>query len=148
MEKKNDRTSRRDVLKLSGTTLAAMSGLSVMGSASADMPCSGCDDGGGGGGGGGSTGSPPAAPRTGHYTVTNGEVELGGWSNGDGGNAWFEWGEQGVGFPHDTELRQVGSYETFTGNPVGEESGVTYEYRAVLTNAYGKSEGFPRTFSF
>ncbi|WP_049971643.1 hypothetical protein [Haladaptatus cibarius] len=147
MNKQNDRTSRRDVLKLSGTTLAAMSGLSVMGSASADMPCPDCDDGGGGGGGGG-TGSPPAAPRTGHYTVSNGEVELSGWSNGDGGNAWFEWGEQGTGFPNDTELLQVGPYETYTGHPIGEESGVTYEYRAVLTNAYGKTEAPSRTFSF
>ncbi|WP_266075196.1 hypothetical protein [Haladaptatus caseinilyticus] len=149
MAEKNNRTSRRDILKLSGTALAAMSGVSLMGSANADVPCYDCDgSGGGSGGGGGGTGSPPAAPRTGHYTVNNGEVELDGWTNEDGGDAWFEWGEVGDGFPHDTELRRVDAYETFTGHPVGEQSGVTYEYRAVLTNAYGKTEAPARQFSF
>ncbi|WP_435151608.1 hypothetical protein [Haladaptatus sp. DFWS20] len=108
MIEKNKHSSRRDVLKLSGTTLAALSSLSLAGTTSADVPCD-CNDGGGG------TGSPPAAPQTGHYTVGNGEVELSGWTNGDGGDAWFEWGEVGDGFPHDTELRRVDAYETFTG---------------------------------
>ncbi len=147
MTEKNKRASRRDVLKLSGISLATVSGLSLGGTATANVPCE-CDDGGGGGGGGGGgTGSPPAAPRTGHYTVSNGDVELSGWTNGDGGDAWFEWGEVGAGFPYDTELRRVGSYETFTGHPVGEESGVTYEYRAVVTNDYGKTEAPARQFS-
>ncbi|GAA5057602.1 hypothetical protein GCM10025751_39730 [Haladaptatus pallidirubidus] len=70
-----------------------------------------------------------------------------GWSNSDGGDAWFEWGEQGAGFSDYTELRRVDPYETFTGNPIGEQSGVTYEYRAVLVNDYAKSEGATRTVS-
>ncbi|WP_049971642.1 hypothetical protein [Haladaptatus cibarius] len=147
MVEKDKRASRRDVLKLSGTALAAASGISMMGSASADVPCYGCDPGGGGGGGG--TGSPPSAPRTGLYLVENGEVELHGWASEADADVWFEWGEVGDGFPNDTELRVVDySGEQFTGNPVGEVSGVTYEYRAVAFNAYGRTEGATRTFSF
>ncbi|SIQ75891.1 hypothetical protein SAMN05421858_0313 [Haladaptatus litoreus] len=150
MVEKDKRASRRDVLKLTGTALVAASGISVMGSASADVPCYDCDPGGGGGGGsGGGTGSPPSAPRTGQYLVENGEVELHGWAYDADIEAWFEWGEVGGGFPNDTELRVIDySGEQFTGNPVGEQSGVTYEYRAVAFNAYGRSVGATRTFSF
>ncbi|SHK84100.1 hypothetical protein [Haladaptatus paucihalophilus] len=145
MTDEDKHTSRRDVLELTGVGIGAAIGISMTGTVAARVPCTGCD---GGGGGGSGSGSPPPTPQTGPYTVDNGEVELTGWAYGTDVEAWFEWGPEGDGFPYDTELRLIDDNASFTGHPVGEESGITYEYRAVAYNDYGRTEGATRTFSF
>ena len=131
------RTSRCDVLKLSGVGLGAITGASTVSAAGAGTDCVG---------GGGGTGTAPYPPKTFGYTVTDWQVKLQGM-NGSGDEAWFEWGLEDSDFPNDTELREPDQYALFNGHPIGVQSGTNYEYRVLSYNGYGSSVGITRTFT-
>ena len=149
-----EQMSRRDVLRTSGGALAALSGVSLAGNTAA---CVGCDPGDGGGGGGGGNGSPPSVSTQPGYAngcdgvVVNGY--LGSLGTDDSANVWFDYGPQGDGLPHYTNIKYMDSTGSFCDgdscwyDSFGCLDPGTYEYRAVATNSWGRSEGYVRTFT-
>jgi subtilisin len=138
-------TNRRNVLRTSGATLAALAGGSVLGTASA---CPGCGD----------TGSKPSVSTFG-ATVSGNEVTTNGYvsdlGDDDSADAWFEWGPYGGSLSNDTNIKYMystggwcdGYDSSCFYNSYGTLSSGTYEYRAVASNTYGKSEGSIETFT-
>jgi hypothetical protein len=141
---------RRSVLKLSGSALAALSGVSLVGNAAANKPCPDCgDDGDDGGGGGGGGRAPPTvstrfADVNGSSATLNGRLDSVG--DDDSADVWFEWGPEGEGVPYDTPLltRSGLSFYSYTASNTLDSG--TYEFRAAASNNWGKSEGYIQTF--
>ena len=143
--------NRRNLLRTSGATLAALSGFPLVGSA--DLDCPDC----GGGGGGGGSGSPPSV-RTDPSVVSGDRVTvygyLGSLGTASDANVWFDFGKQGEGLPNYTNLKYMNStggfcdgYNNCWYDSFGSLDSGTYEYRAVATNDWGRTEGSIRYFT-
>ncbi|WP_115864716.1 hypothetical protein [Halorussus litoreus] len=148
---------RRSVLRMSGSALAAASGLSLLGNTgAASKDCPDCGGGGGGGGGGG-TGSPPSVGRIFGPTVSGSHVNVSSYlssmGDDDSVSAWFNWGPEGEGLPNYTRHLSLDSTGTFCDgyncsyDSFGSLDPGTYEVEAYVSNSYGSDTSPVETFT-
>ncbi|WP_135827792.1 hypothetical protein [Halorussus halobius] len=144
-----ERHDRRSVLELSGSALAALGGVSLVGTAAANEPCPECGDDGDDGGGGGGGGSLPSvstrfADVSGSSATLNGRLDSVGGD--DSADVWFEWGPEGDGLPYDTPPLTRSGLTFYSDTASNSLDGGTYEFRAAASNDWGKTEGYVQTF--
>ena len=149
-----DQSSRRRVLKTTGTTLAALTGAAGAGAA---LPIDDGDDG-DDGGGGGSSGTNIYVQSRGSYVNGDDVTLVGDASFGydtSSGGVWFEFGPKGEGLPYDTQIINITSEGEYCDGPDGPHfpcsttsldtfdfSG-TYEWRAFAEGGdYGSTYEF------
>lgn len=136
--------NRRSVLRMSGATLAALSGVSIAGNAAA---CPGCGD------GEGLSVTTDFSSVSGDRVTTYGT--LGSLGDASSADVWFEFGKEGEGLPNDTNLKTMDSTGSYCDgydsscwyDSYGSLDPGTYEYRAFAHNGYETDAGYVKTFT-
>jgi subtilisin len=134
MKSKQDGTSRRSVLRTTGTALAVASGTALAADSATAKPTLTLD-------------THPASDVNTTYATLNGEIVFMG-GDADSVTVWFEWGEEGNNFPNDTPEQTYYSATTFDDTIDGLDPGTTYEFRARGYNSIGYTDtGDTHTFT-
>lgn len=134
MTSTSDTATRRDVLRTTGTTLAALGGTILAADSASARPSF-------------QVTTHPASDVNTTYATLNGEIlSLGGDANS--ATVWFEWGQLGTGMRNSTYQDIYLSATTFDVTINGLTPGVTYEFMATGENNLGwTNDGDVHTFT-
>lgn len=127
-------TSRRDALRTTGTALAVLGGTVLAADSATAKPSLEIT-------------THAASDVNSTYATLNGEIiYMGG--DADSVTVWFEWGEEGAGFPNTTPEQTYYSPTTFDDTITDLNPGTAYEFKAAGYNSIGYTdEGDVHTFT-